>query len=156
MKQVLNSGHFWPVQRSLRASMRCHRSASSGKNVSSRTVAGFGQLFPVFDLGEPVDFVDTLQHRLAFDLMNFLAAEEIVASFHQRRFQVRRKMLLQKRHVLIEQLFLQGFGGGGNHHAASAANRWNQVCESFSGAGARFDDGVLVLLKGVVHDFRHC
>src|SRR5580658_8537415 len=113
------------------------------------------QLFPVADLREPVHFVNALQQRLPFELVHFLPAQKIVAAFHQRGPQVRRKMLLQERHVLIKQLFLQGFRGGGNHDAPPAAYGRNQICESLARAGSRFDDRVLMLLKSLIHDFRH-
>src|ERR1700683_722814 len=64
-------------------------------------------------------------------------------------------MLLKKRDVFVEELFLQGFGGGGDNHPATAANGWNQIGEGFAGSRAGFDQGVLAALEGVSNDLGH-
>ena len=64
-------------------------------------------------------------------------------------------MLLQKGHIFLVELLLQGFGGGGNDHAASAANRGNQVGQRFARSGARFHDRVMMLFEGLVNDLGH-
>ena len=55
----------------------------------------------------------------------------------------------------VEELLLQRFGGGGNHNAPSAANCGNQVGERFAGAGAGFDDGVLLFGERFFEELRH-
>ena len=118
-------------------------------------VARFGQLFPVADLREPVNLVDSLQDRLALHLMHFLAAEKIRAALHQRGLQIRREVFLQEGNVLLEELLLQRFGRRRNDHAPSAANRGNQIRERLAGAGAGLDHDVLMLRESVVGDLRH-
>src|SRR5580698_8666476 len=64
-------------------------------------------------------------------------------------------MFLQERHILSEQLFLQGFRRCRDDYAPPAANGRDQVGEGFARAGARLDDRVLMLLKSLIHNFRH-
>jgi len=64
-------------------------------------------------------------------------------------------MLLQERDVLLIELLLKRFCGRGDDHAAAAADRRQQVGECLAGAGARFHDGVVMVLEGIVHRFRH-
>ena len=126
-----------------------------GKKRQLAAVAGFGQLFPIADLREPVHFVDALQDGLALHLVHFLPAQKIGAALHQRGFQIRREMLLQEGHVLLEELLLKRFGGRRNDHAAAAANRGNQIRQRLACARARFDDDVLVLRESFVGNLRH-
>ncbi len=126
-----------------------------GKKRELAAIAGFGQLAPVANLREPVDFVHAFQDGLAFHLMHFLPAQKIGAALHQRRLQVGREVLLQEGNILLEELLLQRFRGGGDHHAPAAANRRNQIGERLAGAGARLDHDMLMVLEGFFDDPRH-
>ena len=119
------------------------------------TVACLRQFFPVADLREPIHFVNAFQQRLPFELVYFLPAQKIVAPLHQRHFQVRRKIFLQKWHILIEQLLLQGLCSCRNDDASPAANRRNQIRQGLAGPSARLDNRVLMLLKSLIHDLGH-
>ena len=87
--------------------------------------------------------------------MRFDAAEKIRAALHYGDFEFGREMLLQKRDVFLVELLLERFRGGGDHDAAAAANRGEQVGERFAGAGAGFDDRVMLFGEGVVDGFGH-
>jgi hypothetical protein len=131
--------------------MRFHSSASSGRTA----VARLGQLFPIADLREPVNLVNSFQTRLGLHLVHFLPAQKVGAALHQGGLQIRREMLLQEGHVLLEELLLERLGRRRNHHAAAAANRCNQIGERLAGARAGFDDDVLVLRECLVGYLRH-
>src|ERR1700685_2092174 len=64
-------------------------------------------------------------------------------------------MFLKEWNVLAEKLFLQGFCSRRNHDAFAAANRGNQIRQSFPCASAGFEYGVLPLLKRCLQNFRH-
>ena len=87
--------------------------------------------------------------------MHFVPAKKVGAALHQRGLQIRREMLLQEGHVLLEQLLLERFGCCRNDHAAPAANRGNQIGKRLSGAGTRFDDHMLVFCECVIGELRH-
>ena len=87
--------------------------------------------------------------------MNFLPTEKIGAALHQGGLQIRREILLQEGHVLLEELLLQRLGRRRNDHTAAAANRGDQVGERLAGASARFNDDVLVLRECLVRDSCH-
>ena len=78
-----------------------------GEKCELGAIAGFGQLRPIADLAERVDFFEAFEHRLVGHLMRFDAAEKIRAALHHRDFEFRREMLLQKRNVFLIQLLLQ-------------------------------------------------
>ena len=64
-------------------------------------------------------------------------------------------MLFQERNVFEEELFLQIFGAGGNDDALAGKNRGNQIRQRLAGAGAGFDDQVLLFGQSGFHRFRH-
>src|SRR5213079_3266853 len=64
-------------------------------------------------------------------------------------------MLLQKRNVLLVELFLQRFRGRGNHHAPTAANRRQKIRQRLSRARAGLHDSVMMRFECIVHQFRH-
>src|ERR1700730_13445179 len=63
-----------------------------GKKRELAAVARFGQLLPVADLREPIDFIEPLQSRLALHQVNLLTTQEICSPLHQGGLQIRRKM----------------------------------------------------------------
>ena len=112
-------------------------------------------LGPISNLAEGVDFFHALQHGLIGHGMHFGEAQEIGAALHDRNFPFGSKVLLQERDVFLVELFLQGLGGGGDDDAAAAADGGKKIGEGFAGAGARFQDGVVVILEGVVDGLGH-
>src|ERR1700683_2697547 len=113
-------------------------------------VAGFSKFSPIANLRKPIDLVDALQYSLALHLIHFCAAKKIVATFHQRGFQIGREMFLQKRDILIEELFLKRFRRGGNYHAPAAANGGNQVSQCLACSSSGLDNGMLLSLKSFI------
>src|SRR5213080_4315743 len=121
-KHGLNDGQFLPVQVSRLASSFPQSSESSGRKVSSArspVSVNFAQSL----IWQGVQFLHALQQSLVGHLIQLRNTKEIRAPLHHRNFEVRREMLLQKRNILLIELFLQRFRGRGNHHAPSAANR---------------------------------
>ncbi len=62
---------------------------------------------------------------------------------------------MQERNVFLIELLLKRFRGRGDDHAAAAADCRQEIGQGLSGAGACFQDGVVVVLEGIVHRFRH-
>ena len=140
---------------------RCARQSGAtarrrpAENVSSLRSPVSVKLLPLLDLREPVHLVHPFQHRLAHHLMHLLPAKKIRPPLHQRRFQIRREMFLQKGNILLKKLLLKRFRGSRNHHPPPAANRRNQIRQRLPGPGPRLDHHMLMLLKRVVSNLRH-
>ena len=64
-------------------------------------------------------------------------------------------MLLDERHILLEELLLEGFGGSRDDHAPAAAQRGDQVGERLAGTGAGLDNRVAPLAEGFLHRAAH-
>src|SRR5437016_3903825 len=64
-------------------------------------------------------------------------------------------MFLQKRNILLVELFLERFRRRGNHHPPSAANRRQQISQRFPGARAGLHNGVMMRFERIVYHFRH-
>ena len=82
MKQRSNCGHFWPVQRSLRASILAQAELRFGQRLDLGAVAGFGGLLPLADDLKIGDFFQAAEHRLLFGIVDFLAAGVVGAALH--------------------------------------------------------------------------
>ena len=65
-----------------------------------------------------LNLLQTAQHGLIRQVVEFLAAQVIVAAFHvadvQLALAVGEERLLKKRNILVEELFLQVLGAGGD------------------------------------------
>ena len=143
MKQRSNCGHFWPVHSSLRASILAQARARFGQRLDLGAIAGFGGLFPFADDAKIGDFFQSVEDGLFFGVVNFLAAGVVGAALHVTGAQ-RAQVLLEERNVLEEELLLKILGAGGNHDALAGKNRGNQIRQRLAGAGAGFDDQVLL------------
>ena len=70
-----------------------------------------------------------------------------------------RQDALEKRNVLLHQLFLKVLCAGGNDYATAStkrsSNRGNEIGECFSGSCSRLDDQMSILFKRTHHRPRH-
>ena len=97
MKQRSNWGHFCPARDLHRAELGA--------------VSHLSLRFPFPQPGILRDFVQPVQHRLFFNVVELLPAEVILPPFHQGYADVR-EQLSQERDVLEEELFLEVLGAG--------------------------------------------
>ena len=117
-------------------------------------IAGLGRLLPVADDAELVDLFQSVQHRLAGEVVKLLAAEIIAAALHVADAQLA-QVLLQKGNVFVEELLLQRLGSGRDDDALARANDRQQVRQRLAGAGARFDDQVTPFLQRLLDGLGH-
>ena len=118
-------------------------------------VAEFGGLLPLADDLEIGHFFQAGEHRLLFGVVDLLAAGVVVAALHVADLERPRKVLLQERDVLEEELLLQVLGAGGDHDALAGEQRRHQVGERLAGARAGFDDQVALVGQGRFHGLGH-
>ncbi len=118
-------------------------------------IAGFGDLGPFLNLFEGVEFFEAAKHGLIGKGVQLGAAKEIGAALHDRDLELGSEVLLEEGDVFLVELFLEGLGGRGNNDAAAAANGGQEVGEGFAGTGAGFDDGVMMILEGVINGLGH-
>ena len=118
MKQRSNCGHFWPVQRSERASILAQAVLISGSVlISARSPVSvvFSHCADDLEIG---DLFQALEHRLLFGVVDFLAAGVVGAALHVADAQRRPRCFCEERDVFEEKLFLKILGAGGNDDAA--------------------------------------
>ena len=63
--------------------------------------------------------------------------------------------MLEKRHVFVEELFLQILGTRGDDDALAGADHGQQIGESFAGTGAGFKDQVPLFRERLFDGLRH-
>ena len=128
--------------------------ARFGQRLDLGAIAGLGGLLPLADDAEVGDFFQAVEDRLLLRIVDFLAAGVVAASLHVAGAQ-RPQVLFQERNVFEEKLLLQIFGAGRNHHALAAEKCRDQIRQRLPGAGACFDDQVLLLGERGFGGFRH-
>ena len=116
------------------------RRGAFGQGPDLGAVAGFGGLLPLADDLEIGHFFETFEDRLLPGVVDLLAAGVVVPSLHVADGQVAAQVLLEERHVLVEELLLQVLGAGGDDHALAGEDGGDQVGERLAGAGAGLDD----------------
>ena len=95
------------------------------------------------------------------EVIKFLATQIIVATFHVAdrepgagsRFSIQR--LLQKRNILVEELFLQILRPRRNNHSLAGADYRQQVGQRFSGTRTGFHNQVAFFLQRLLDCLRH-
>ncbi len=113
-----------------------------------------------------LDLLQPAEHRLVGKVVEFFAAQIIVAAFHvadgepsvrtiAARTCFSKQGLLQERNVLVEKLFLQILGAGRDDHALAGANDWHQIGERLSCARTGFHDQVPLFFKCLLDGLRH-
>ena len=159
MKHLSHALHFCPRQVSERASSLCQSALASGSAASSARSPVCVVLLPRGDGAVVLDLLQAAQHRLVGKVVELLAAQIVVAPLHvadvQLAFAVGEKRLLEKRDILMEELFLQILGAGGNDHALAGANHGHQIGQSLARAGAGFDDQVTLFFQRLLDGLRH-
>ena len=140
--------------------------AGLGKFGQFRAVAGRGRLLPRGDGAVLLDLLQPAEHRLVGKVVEFFAAQIIVAAFHvadgkpsvrtiAARTCFSKQRLLQERNVLVEKLFLQILGAGRDDHALAGANHRHQIGQRLSCARAGFHDQVPLFFKCLLDRLRH-
>src|SRR5262249_47430247 len=113
-----------------------------GKLCKFGAVAGFRQGLPGGDLAIMLNFFEPREHGLVGQVVEFLPAQIIAASFHVADAQLARaspeELLLEKGNVLEEKLLLQILGAGRNNDSLAAADYRQQVSQRLAGAGPGF------------------
>ena len=106
-----------------------------------------------------LDLLQSAQHRLIGEVVKLLAAQIIVAPLHvadiQLAFAIGKKRLLEKRNILVEELFLQILGAGRNDDPLARSDDGHQISQSFARAGAGFHDQVTLFFQRLLHRLRH-
>ena len=103
MKQRSKLAHFWPVQRSLRASILAQAVDDFGQRLDLRAIAELGGLFPVANDLEIGHFFEPVEHRRVLGIVDLLPAGVVIPALHVADLQRPRKVLLQERNVLEER-----------------------------------------------------
>ncbi len=159
MKQRSQALHFCPRQVSERASSLCQRALASGSDASSARSPVLRDLFPGRDGAVVLDLLQAAEHGLIGKVIKLFAAQIVVAPLHvadvELAFAVGEKRLLEKRDILMEELFLQILGSGRNDDSLAGANDGHQVGQSLARAGAGFDDQVTLFFQRLLDSLRH-
>ena len=149
------------MQASARASSLCQSCAGFGKLGKFRAVAGRSCLLPRGNRAILLDLLQSAENRLVREVVEFLAAQIIVAAFHVTDRKpgagnaFSKERMLQKWNVLVEKLFLQIFCAGGDDHALARADHRHQVRQSLSRACAGFNDQVPLFFQRLLDCLRH-
>ncbi len=110
--------------------------AGFGKRRQFGLVPGLRDLFPGGDGAVVLDLLQSAQHGLIGKVIELLAAQIVVAALHvadfELAFAVGEKRLLEKRDILVEELFLQILGSGRNDDSLARANDGHQVGQRFA------------------------
>lgn len=130
-----------------------------GQGGELRAVSSLRGLLPRCDGAVVLDFVQAAQDRLIGQVVELLAAKIVVAAFHVADVQlgvaVRKKCLLQKRDIFVEELFLQVLGARGYDDALTGANHGNQIGQRLACAGAGFHDEMALFGEGLLDSLGH-
>ena len=122
-------------------------------------IPGLGLRYPAKNFVELIDLIEPLEQRRGLSALEAMQTGVVVAALHHGRAKFCRQDFLKKRDVLIHQLLLQIFGAGRDHYAGAAParrrDRGHEISERLAGAGAGFDDQVLLLLEGAQHGLSH-
>ena len=106
-----------------------------------------------------LDLLQPTEHRLVGQVVELLAAQIVVAPFHvadaQFALAVRKKRLLEKWDILVEELFLQILRAGGDDHALAGTNHRQQIGQGFARAGAGFDDQMTLFRQRLLDRLSH-
>ncbi len=123
-------------------------------------VARAGRFFPGGDGAILLDLLQAVQHRLIRQVVKLFAAQIIVAPLHvadreagTRRIPVQR--LLEKRDVLVEELFLQILCSSRDDDALARANHRHQIRQRLPRARACFHNEVPLFFQRLLDRLRH-
>ena len=126
-----------------------------GQLLDFGAVAELRGLLPLADDLEIGDLFQPGECRLLIGVVDFLPAGVVIAALHVADLEGPRKMLLQERHVLKEELFLQILRAGRNHDALAREQRRDQIGERLSGAGPGLDNQMPFFGERRFHGFGH-
>ena len=93
-----------------------------------------------------INFFQAVEHRLLFEVIQFLPAQVVLAAFHERGADFGEEFP-EERNVLEEDLLLKVLGASRNHHAPATADDGHQIRQRFPRPGARFGDQVSPVLQ---------
>ena len=106
-------------------------------------IAELGGLLPLTDDLKVAHLLESRKGGLVIGIVDLLPAGVIAAAFHVADLQWPWEMLLEEWYVLEEKLLLQVLSARGDDDSFPGINGRHQIGQSFSGAGAGFDDEVL-------------
>src|SRR5690349_13173324 len=102
------------------------KSARFGQSRDLCAIAGLCMLLPFRNRPVLLNLRDFTKDRLILEIVEFLAAQIVVASLHvadaQLAFAVGEQHLFQEGNVLIEELFLEIFRSSGDDYALTGTN----------------------------------
>ena len=134
-------------------------SAGFRKRCQFGLVSRLRDLLPGRDGAVVLDLLQTAEHGLIGKVIQLLAAQIVVASLHvadlELAFAVGEKRLLEKRDILMKELFLQILGSGRNDDSLAGANDGHQVGQRLARAGAGFNDQVTLFFQRLLDRLRH-
>ena len=143
-----------PRQASARASSLLPQGAGFGHAGKFGAVAGLGDLFPLGDLAVLVDLFEARRNGLVAQGEELAAAEVVGAALHIADAQLAEEGF-EEGNIAKVELILEGLGSGGDDDALAGAQGGQQVGEGFAGAGARLDDEMAALGKGLLDGLGH-
>jgi hypothetical protein len=112
-----------------------------------------GGLLPGSDGSILLNFIKAVQNWLIRKVVQFLATEIVVASFHvadaKGAIAVGEERLLKKWNIFVKQLLLQVLGAGGDDDAFARADRRHKISERLSSTGSGLDDQVAPFFNGL-------
>src|SRR5208282_745480 len=91
---------------------------------------------------------------LFLDIVQFLAAEIVLASLHQRDAHLW-EQFLEKGNVFVKELLLKIFGSRGDHGSQTAAQQRHKVRQRLACPGARLHNKVLAIFQRRLYTLRH-
>src|ERR1051325_732786 len=114
-------------------------------------IAGLAFTRPVTDLFEVIDFIESFEHGRRLSACESVEAKIVAATLHVGRGKWFGQDALEKRNVLLHQLFLKVLRAGRNDDTAITAecsrNSGNEVGKRFSGARPGLDNEVSFFLE---------
>ncbi len=124
-----------------------------------RAIPGPRGFLPCGDGAVVLDFIQSAEHRLAGQVVEFLAAQIIVAPLHvadaELSIALGKQRPLQRRDVFEEELLLQVLRSGRDDDALARADHRQEICQRFSGPGTGLDNQVTLLFERLFHGLRH-
>ena len=146
--------------------------ADLGKLSQFGAIAGLCRLLPRGNRAILLNLIQPAQHRLIGEVVQFLAAQIIVAALHVadreppwsltrlhgRRIcadMTRKQSLLQERNIFIKKLLLKILRTGRDDDALARTNHRQKVSQCLPRARARLDDEVALFFQRLLHCLRH-
>src|SRR5712692_11088965 len=120
-----------------------------------RSITGFSFANPTRDFIKLIDLFEAGEHGHALGALDAMQTCVVVTALHGRGAKLLWQNVVKKRNVFVDQLLLQILCARRDDDARAATarrrDRRYQISERLAGAGAGFDDEVMLLLKRAQH-----